>query len=804
MKHLLTILSGLLVALLFARCADDDNLSGGIDGLPERGIVIRLSTGELDTRTQLTSTGDYHHVEEVWAVLYKLEEETNADDLNNYKLTGTPTKLGSMEDGQFVAWNPYKAPDAPKFNPADPDNPTDAEREKYEQELAEYNNKWGGEYGNGKVQGREFVLPESGAMTAGTYRVLCIGFDEASKTVYDLMSSEGTTLNTTIFGENKTLAEAKAKMTIETKAYEEQTGTYQMYGYDGTGELFAGWTEFEFEPDNINIAEVELKRRVAGILCYVTDIPAMIENTEVKGIRLCLNTKANGEIGLCRLDKPWEDFGAGGGYSSEYAGGTTLAYQDLSDWKVDGEILTNDEGKNLTMGVYLIPIDVVNDSELASNFNTLSVQLFGGENYEFNEETGKVTGGEPIKTFNVLNEQGHSAERKETAERYNILPNYIYHIGDKDDDTDEPMSLLGQKITVKPKVWTGETIPVEFPSVPIKPKLELVDKSSGLKYSNSYIFDCIGSKDELILEVYNPVVYTKWSLTTTTEGVYLFQDGKYGTSYIPTEADYAKSVVEIPIALTDYAQYRVDANGRQIPPEDDYRTLTITVEGASDPISFDILQYNALVVKFNNADGNPIYRGFSRYDWGTERDPQIGTITTNGKTYGWGYRTYANCVPSYIFNGGNDDYDGYTNYQNAKRAAKKEWDDSAIHVCADNSYTYVNDAVTGGQLQEKEGGWYLPAYYELDAFLNAAGNAKNSGSEERYEAYNVRICSGNSSDMNHYWSSTPVGGTALWSWAMWLNNAGRSSIDDQYSGGNERNHRDRYYYMRQCCRVVYP
>ena len=795
MKHLLTILSGLLVALLFARCADDDNLSGGIDGLPERGIVIRLSTGELDTRTQLTSTGDYHHVEEVWAVLYKLEG-TDANDLNNYKLTGTPTKLGSMEDGQFVAWNPYKAPDAPKFNPADPDNPTDAEREKYEQELAEYNNKWGGEYGNGKIQGREFVLPESGAMQAGTYRVLCIGFDEASKTVYDLMSSEGTTLNTMIFGENKTLADAKATLT-ETKAYEEQTGTYQMYGYDGTGELFAGWTEFEFEPDNINIAEVELKRRVAGILCYVTDIPAKIENTEVKGIRLCLNTKANSEIGLCRLDKPWEDFGAGGGYSSEYAGGTTLAYQDLSDWTADGEILKKGEEGNLVMGAYIIPINVVEDNNVT---NTLSVQLFGGDSYDY--EDGNL--GELIKTFNVLNEQGHSTERKETAERYNILPNYIYHIGDKDDDIDEPMSLLGQKITVKPKIWTDEEIPVEFPSVPIKPKLELVDKSSGLKYSNSYIFDCIGSKDELILEVYNPVVYTKWSLTTTTEGVYLFQDGKYGTSYIPTEADYAKSVVEIPIALTDYAQYRVDANGRQIPPEDDYRTLTITVEGASDPISFDILQYNALVVKFNNADGNPIYRGFSRYDWGTERDPQIGTITTNGKTYGWGYHTLLTCVPSYIFNDGNDDYDGYTNYQNAKRAAKDEWDDSAIHVCADNSYTYVNDAVTGGQLQEKEGGWYLPAYYELDAFLNAAGNAKNSGSEERYEAYNVRLCSGNNSDMNRYWSSTPVGGTALWSWAMWLNNAGRSSIDDQYSGGNERNHRDRYYYMRQCCWVVYP
>ena len=108
MKHLLTILSGLLVALLFARCADDDNLSGGIDGLPERGIVIRLSTGELDTRTQLTSTGDYHHVEEVWAVLYKWNGNESADpnDPNNHGnyYFESATRL-NLEDGS--PWNPY-------------------------------------------------------------------------------------------------------------------------------------------------------------------------------------------------------------------------------------------------------------------------------------------------------------------------------------------------------------------------------------------------------------------------------------------------------------------------------------------------------------------------------------------------------------------------------------------------------------------------------------------------------------------------------------------------------------------------
>ena len=718
MKHLLTILSGLLVALLFARCADDDNLSGGIDGLPERGIVIRLSTGELDTRTELTSTGDYHHVEEVWAVLYKLEEGTNADNLNNYKLTGTPTKLGSMEDGQFVAWNPYGAPDAPKFNPEDPDNPTDAEREKYEQELAEYNNKWGGEYGNGKVQGREFVLPETNDMTNGTYRVLCIGFDEASKTVYDLMSGE--TLNTTIFATGKTLAVAKAKLT-DTKAYEEQTGTYQMYGYDGTGELFAGWTEFEFEPDNINIAEVELKRRVAGILCYVTDIPAKIENTEVKGIRLCLNTKANGEIGLCRLDKPWEDFGAGGGGDASSYGDTTLAYRDLSDWKADGEILTNDEGKNLTMGVYLIPIDVVNDSELGSNFNTLSVQLFGGENYQFNKETGKVTGGEPIKTFNVLNEQGHSTERKETAERYNILPNYIYHIGDKDDDIDEPMSLLGQKITVVPEEWREETIPVEFPSVPIKVTIENSDDFEG------EILDCIGI--ETVLNIRNAVVHKDWYLTTTSEGVYFKQsDGTYDKFYYPSDDEKESSdIVPVTIVITDYAKYN---DYKTTAVEDDKRPIDIQVMvGSEVQDKIEAEQWNAIIVSVYDDDDNDKdsdewrhYAAFSRYD------------KTEGRV-GWGFNgLYGYQFLGTGYSGTDKDLQGQYNYNHVVANKAEDWDISAI--AKGHTIGYIYDANTNtvrplGKSGDNE--WCLASFWQLYALLETAWDYRQ---DDNFDAYN--------------------------------------------------------------------
>lgn len=783
MKHLLTILSGLLVALLFARCADDDDLSGGIDGLPERGIVIRLSTGELDTRTQLTSTGDYHHVKEVWAVLYKWNgnESTDPNDPNNHgNYEFKSATLLKLENGK--PWNPYDASTQPR--PSKGDDQTD---EEYDAALDAYlenmQTNYGGEYGNGKVQGREFVLPETNDMTNGTYRVLCIGLDDKSGEVYDLKKDGNLNLGST-------LAEAKAKMTIETKAYEEQTGTYQMYGYDGTGELFAGWTEFEFEPDNINIAEVELKRRVAGILCYVTDIPAKIENTEVKGIRLCLNTKANDEIGLCRLDKPWEDFGAGGGYSSEYAGGTTLAYQDLTGWKQQGgsgEILVKDENgtevKNLVMGAYLIPINVVDD---ASNVtNTLSVQLFGGDNYDY--ENGNL--GELIKTFNVLNEQGHSTERGETAERYNILPNYIYHIGDKDDDIDEPMSLLGQKITVVPKIWTDEEIPVEFPSVPIKPRVEVEGIPEGR------ILDCIGR--EITIVVTNSVLKEDWVLHS--DGGIYFPTGNVSgenisctNKYSATADDLLLSEVRIPAILTDYAKIT------NLPIEDDHRTIRLSVMVGSEEKAFvEFKQYNAIIVgMYDDDDDRDVNLAFSRFDWNQQH---IDEASARQK-WPWGYYS---SVPGSIYDNGHSSENGYKNYLSAKvgSAAENSWDGSAIYRCA--RYGYQAETTTSGiVVKKKEAGWYLPAYNELNAFLMAAGTAKKNS--QSFDAYNVVVGTENSNNYNKYWSSNPVAGRAQYSWCYWLEETGNVVYDDNFSGGNDNNHRRQEYYMRNCSRDVEP
>lgn len=54
MKHV-SILILIFLACLFAGCADEPIDSP--EGLPEKGIVVRLTTGQLDTKTHLYKPG---------------------------------------------------------------------------------------------------------------------------------------------------------------------------------------------------------------------------------------------------------------------------------------------------------------------------------------------------------------------------------------------------------------------------------------------------------------------------------------------------------------------------------------------------------------------------------------------------------------------------------------------------------------------------------------------------------------------------------------------------------------------------
>ena len=729
MKHLLTILSGLLVALLFARCADDDNLSGGIDGLPERGIVIRLSTGELDTRTQLTSTGDYHHVEEVWAVLYKLKDGADAE-------TATEADF-EYKTHEKLDWEPMTEE----------------------------------EYGEGNPQGKEFLLHTDGTvLTNGTYRVLCIGLDDRSGAVYSLTNGNSSSSSLQGFS-GKTLAEALAvirgnKDCTELKPVGSQTSSLSdpgedpsvdsdedkisMNGDPATAELFAGWEEFVFEEDNINIVEVVLKRRVAGILCYLTDVPLKVnydgKEQYVTGIRLCLASPAATSISLCRKEgnpTEIEGFGTldenGGTIPFESLEGnkvTTLAYYQLpyeeQNYDITNTKETFQEGgetANYLMGVYMLPVKCTVEE-------ILFVQLMVQEDKPTSQNQGYETGlylpdgrcslsmGQPGPKFIV--KESNSGKKD-----FDIRPNYIYHIGNKDDDTDEPVSLLGQELLVEAKEWTGETIPVEFPSVPIYNTMRLVyptnpddiENTEWVGYGDNYVFDCIGvdniykpdgyywddNYDKLLfLEVDVSVLKEGWSLHIGAPGedgqmLRFFDDNEYKTdvSRDGQQKEY------IPLLMTSYAENDLNKKRRSV-------TIILTSDGAGKPVNLTVKQDNALIVSMKYGNDDYGVRGFSRRDW------------HDGETLPWGYSS-SSYIPSLIYN--------YANYKECwcegnklySEAKKNNYDNkfsgSAIYKCAKGFLTL--DA--NGQ-RDISGHWYLPARRELHSFLRAypeeAGSTK--------------------------------------------------------------------------------
>ena len=103
MKHV-SILILIFLACLFAGCADEPIDSP--EGLPEKGIVVRLTTGQLDTKTHLYSQASLHHVTRIYAILYYCGDMT-ADDIDPEKTKVVASQL-LMKNG--TPWDPSKHP----------------------------------------------------------------------------------------------------------------------------------------------------------------------------------------------------------------------------------------------------------------------------------------------------------------------------------------------------------------------------------------------------------------------------------------------------------------------------------------------------------------------------------------------------------------------------------------------------------------------------------------------------------------------------------------------------------------------
>ena len=732
MKYIYYILS-ILFTLSLGSCKDD---IPGSDNPNIGGITLTLTSGNMETRTNLTSTAATQNVDTVYIALYKVNED------------------GVYDNATFVA--------ARNFDWSN------------ESSLTSY-----------EKQTQIFKFED---LVSGEYVILAVGVDADSRTTYftDLSDFENK-LNST---NANTLANAKA---IAANA-----------ASIATSELFAGWNTFTYEPDIENKVEVEMKRRVAGVLCYLKDIPSTITKSDgtyiVTKVQLRLFANQNSAIRLARKEKGENNIGL-----QEDFGETQLENSDiLMSYNLKGfsskdgfyEIPVTDNTRlpnTILMGAYMLPIEYSPDE---NNKSTLTLEVWGTND---NLASGASPEEVCIQSFPVL-QNGLSSGND--AEKYSIYSNYIYHIGQKPDNNstegDYPESLAGEKITVTAKVWDKEKVNVEFPTVPVEVFMELWNAENTMQYETSkYIFDCIGT--EAILKVQNSLLHTPWILTIVGDGVYIRSKDMvngvytYSKEYKCTDEEAnSTDMIEIPVLITDYAVYN---DYSTISLENDIRTTTLYMSAQDNSATFqpiEVKQYNAVNVQFEDKEINQkVCRGFSRFNWGTIRN-SIGEVISNGVPHNWGYKIMGEHT---IIGGIPSDYDGENNCIEAKNTADYAgsgtdrylafYGSNADHSDASLMYKSLKEMCVGEDNQINRGTyWYLPSFYEVEYFLNYAISNIDVLNIIEYKNKNT----------DKYWTSLPR--YSQRAYAFFVKDG---KVDYNWEANNDE--RTNTYYMRQACKI---
>lgn len=633
---------------------------------------------------------------------------------------------------------------------------TDMTKAKYvKHEDLNWNPKDSSDYKVDVVQAKEFLLKNSLNLPSGDYTLLCVGLDDRSGETYDLP--------TALIG--KSLSEAKAVLAAGKKQDD-----------IAHSEFFAGWETFEYVRGGLSEVEIEMRRRVAGVLCYLKDIPYTLTDNgtyRVTQVRLRLFTNQNRSVSLLRpKEKDALDFG-----TEPLSDGNILARFDLTGYGRQGDknLYEIDVKKGepsrlpntILMGAYLLPIR----NEKTAVDSTLVVDVLGKITNSVNDDPAEGAEEVVLKSFPAVQKEATGDERLQ----YSIRPNVIYHIGQKssDDNTDGdyPESLAGTKLSLKVTGWERDTVDVEFPGVPINPTIALVNESGGIYDAEKYIFDCMGT-NTIRLRVYPSVLKDPWKVTIIDEGSNMLLLQKSEGEY---SKEYKSSVTTknmIPLVLTDYV--------KQGGPET--RTVKIRIVSletdttGNEKIGTEqillVQQYNAIIV----GSGDKA-RGFSRFNWGTKRSITTGRVTEDNSTSDWGYFS---SPPSQIFGKGYDysvSDNGYTNYWAAVGGGAYDngFVGSAIQKVSQYRYTY-DDAL--GKIDKKEAGWYLPAKDELGWFLNdqtILDNKERYHIKDAYWSSNVTIA--------HYYNSRAY---------IWNAKNNRYEEDGKKRGGNN-------FYLRPAC-----
>lgn len=492
-------------------------------------------------------------------------------------------------------------------------------------------------------------------------------------------------------------------------------------------EIFAGWQKFEYGDQSISVT---LNRCVAGVLCYVTDIPAMSGEKKATTMRLCLRNETLGtEFSLTPVTKEVtqpdgsqvtvNSFDSYATFSTEDE--QTLASCDLSGYETreDGRLLyipamDNGEVKtkenSVLLSVYLLPLESTATSSPENS--TLVLYL------DYADANGGNTESKEYKI--VLG----STETERYA--YSLEANRIYSIGSKpvsdEVESDRPASLEGTSIELNVMDWDVVDFATEYPQYSLDTRMVVPYNTE------NYIFDCINTT--FTMRIIPSSNTGAWTLTSKTISTGLVQETnpmnfiyfrKAGTTdswanQLECSAAEAKNPMDVEVQVYDFVADRDYSSISQYPTlqeklENDYRTANILLyEGGIEKLSLPLKQYNALIVTMS--DKAKSKRAFSRLDYGQTFDWNTGEHLQDTKQLQWGFWE---STPGYY---PNDEDDGYENLKEARDQAG--WPSSAIQLCSKSSLGGITPADY----------WYLPAKNELKAlfeFVVGAGEVQSMG-----------------------------------------------------------------------------
>lgn len=714
----------LLMVCLLAACKSDEPLSNDSPAAAE-GPALEISVdggftiqgraaqvGSASSGYKLVSSEAVQHIEEMYAYLF----------------------LGKDDQAKcvFVKKLPWQASDQPGAS---------LTYRLKEANLAQYNN--------------------------ADMQVLVVGIDNRKDT-YTFHVADAAYDSQIMIG--KPLADVK--LALAQQAAGNPTGEDAAYRMANT-EVFSGYQAFKAADQTI---PVTLKRCVAGVLCYLTDLPYYVAGHEDTDVIESVELQLGGGYKLNTELAPF--YGEKIGYGSNpLQDGKVIASVNLSEY-IYGKGVTNgqldSQSENPTLlyipeqengvvvtkpntllfGAYLIPIEAKATSDANTNA-TLKLVV-------------KEKADQDVREYPIKN--GQTAADKKYA--YSLDANYIYSIGSKpvaaDTELDRPASLLGGELTFDVSDWGDGNNKVEFPDYALS-------SSFDADWDGNYRFDCIN--------------------TTRYVDIYLAQEEAKGKSIRIESRDLSTNLG------ADWIEFRLIDDQTGLPKDEKWaKKLELTdvqIQGVSrltvEVRIFDYVKENwilgntaqystwkkqieALLKDFRSGqlglyygtDFDPIATlpvkqfnaitslddgvAYNRVDVGDELLDNGFVAGTDRTGVAWGFK---GDTRTHIYGGViDDDADGEYNSNRAEEENAKEYGESALKLARKPAL----DVSFEGRV------WFLPAYYQADGFqtlIYQMGLAAATDPELIYVANGHKWLKGVNisyqDDFPHYWTSSFYG-----------------------------------------------